>query len=491
MTHVEHDTLWAVARDEFEGDAASVQAHLAQCADCQAQLEDVRAAQAVLFALPEPTPMPDAVARRVGAALAEEVDRRAARSLRSWWTSLFEPRFAMAFAAAVALVALLAYQLARAPETTQPVAHQDDPAVVTPPSPTPVVPTPPKPSVPEKKLTASVASARKAKVSKSQVLSEGSTVATEAGGSAWLRLPDGSRAGLTGSSSVTLAKLEEHTLALEVTSGNLALVVPHREDRLLTVRAGDVLVKDLGTSFLVSRTGARVLVAVDEGSVEVTTPTATRTVTAGHALTWEDGKLDAMKWETTPPPADKRPVVTPSPAQPEVEPSQAARLNEDDDQAPPEVEPAVTAPTAPLTPEEWAQLPAGTPPPPPGPVTTATPPPTGAAHPAPPSMTPPKKEGFSLSGIERRLKDLQHTIEAPFAPSESMRENRARDVNRLADAGDCVGALAIADRWLVEPMSRSGNEGLWRRAVLNQKVRCLMKLGRVDEANAVKVELER
>jgi hypothetical protein len=333
-------------------------------------------------------------------------------------------------------------------------------------------------------------------VSKAQVLGEGSTVATEAGGSAWLRLPDGSRAGLTGSSSVTLAKLEAHTLALEVTSGNLAMVVPHREDRLLTVRAGEVLVKDLGTSFLVSRTGARVLVAVDEGSVEVTTPTATRTVTAGHALTWEDGKLDAMKWETSPPPTDKRPAVAPSPVQPAVEPSQAARLNEEDDQAPPEVEPAVTvtvpvtAPTAPLTPEEWAQLPPGTPPPPPGPVTTATPPPTGSAHPAPPP-TPPKKEGFSLSGLERRLKDLQHTIEAPFAPSEAMRESRARDVNRLADAGDCVGALAIADRWLVEPMSRSANEGLWRRAVLNQKVRCLTKLGRVEEANAVKVELER
>jgi transmembrane sensor len=97
-------------------------------------------------------------------------------------------------------------------------------------------------------------------------------VSTETGGSLWLQLPDGTKAGLTGATDVQLAKLDDKTLTLDVTRGSLAMVVPHREDRVLTVRAGDVEVKDLGTRFLVSREVARTVVAVEEGSVEVKTP---------------------------------------------------------------------------------------------------------------------------------------------------------------------------------------------------------------------------
>ncbi len=108
-----------------------------------------------------------------------------------------------------------------------------------------------------------------------QVLETGARLSTEKDGSLWLKLPDGTKAGLTGSTDVQLAKLEEKTLTLDISRGSLAMVVPHREDRVLTIRAGDVEVKDLGTRFLVSREVAKVIVAVEEGSVEVRTPKST------------------------------------------------------------------------------------------------------------------------------------------------------------------------------------------------------------------------
>jgi ferric-dicitrate binding protein FerR (iron transport regulator) len=478
MTHVAPDTLWAFAQGSLDEGADTVRAHLERCDGCAAQLEDVRAAQAVLLALPEPEPMPEAVARRVGAALAEELDRRAARTLRAWWTRLLEPRFALAFAATSAVGALLVLSLTT-PSTKMPMAGQSHEA----PAQLPLTKSPTAASAP--KLTARVASARKAKVSKAQVLSEGATVTTEAGGSAWLRLPDGSRAGLTGSSQVTLSKLEARTLALEVKQGSLVLAVPHREDRVLTVTAGEVQVRDLGTRFVVSRTEARVLVAVEEGSVEVTTPVATKTVTAGHALTWKDGQLESMKWESAAP-TERRAVAPGTPGTPPEAPSPAVAPKGDDE--PPELEPsAANIAEWSLTPEQWDELPPGRPAQPMEP--PATPSPLPPTPPAPPLAKP--KERFSLSFIERRLLAIKRELEGPAFTSEARRERRASDVARLADANDCIGALAIADRWLVESRSRSAREHDWNRAVLTQKLRCLTKLGRLVEADLVRQELAR
>lgn len=473
MSHLDHDLLWSYAQGETP--PVDVDAHLLNCESCRAQLDDVRMAQAALFALPEPPPLPAPVARRVGVALTEELDRRAARSLQSWWTRWLRPGFVFpALAVAAVIVAFII-------STHQPTVTSPNPPVVAHVEPVPVGPVPsPLPETPRQKLTASVASARKARVTKAQVLSEGAQVATETGGSAWLRLPDGSRAGLTGNSQVTLSRLEPKTLTLEVAHGDLAMVVPHREERVLTVTAGDVTVKDLGTSFLVSRTPTRVLVAVEEGSVEVRTPASTQTVTAGHALTWHDGHVENLKWE--PRPVEKvAPVVAPKPppAADDDAVSTAARLREEDDDETPDPEPSSEpAPTSTgsESPEQWAQLPqAAT-----NDSGTVAPPPTRRHHP-----------GFSLSDLERRIHDLQRAIETPFGPSPVMRESRARDVSRLAGANDCVGALAIADRWLGEPKSKSDDEPRWRKAVLVQKLKCLNKLGRSDEADSVKLELSR
>lgn len=491
MTHVPHETLWALARHELpETDAADARAHLDGCSECQAAFTDVQGALDVLLVLPEPPPMPDDVARRVGTKLADELDRRAAKSLRSWWANLFGPRLVLVTLGAV-LAIVAAYALTRpSNEPVTPIA-KDTPDV----APPDIVPPPPElPKTPAKKLTATVASAKKAKASKrqaakAQVLAEGSVVSTEKGGSLWMKLPDGSRAGLTGSSEVTLAKLEAKALTLDVEGGSVAMVVPHREDRVLTVRAGDVEVKDLGTRFLVSREAARVLVAVEEGSVEVKTPTSTQTVRAGNAVSWHDGKLQAMPWA-----AREEPAAT--------APSSVARLGHEDDE--PEQEPAVEdepadqgPPPPPLESgdpdEQWAapptsntpaanpETPVGPPPPPPS-VVTALPPSAGPAAPR-------RRGGFNLGELERRIREFSRAVQAPFVGLDPrVRAQQASDVARLADAGDCEGAIALANVWLRDT-NRAADPEATRRGVLTQKLRCLNHLGHVDEAAAVQAEL--
>ena len=496
MTHVPHETLWGLARNELsDSDAADARAHLALCTECQAAFADVQGALDVLLVLPEPPPMPDDVARRVGTKLADELDRRAAKSLRSWWANLFGPRLVLvALGAALAIVA--AYALTRPPpDTVTPIANET-PEV----APKDVVAPPPPelPKTPAKKLTATVASAKKAKASqkaaaKAQVLAEGSVVSTEKGGSLWMKLPDGTRAGLTGSSEVTLAKLEAKALTLDVEGGSVAMVVPHREDRVLTVRAGDVEVKDLGTRFLVSREAARVLVAVEEGSVEVKTPTSTQTVRAGNAVAWRDGKLESMPWAVREEP-------------PATSPSSVARLGHEDDE--PEAEPAVDDEPAPVDQgpppppletgdpdEQWAAPPSGTtpsttpetpvgPPPPPPHVVTSLPP--SAAAPAPR-----RRGGFNLGELERRIRDFSRAVQAPFVGLDPrVRAQQAKDVERLADAGDCDGSIALADAWLRDT-NRAADAEPTRRGVLTQKLRCLNHLGRTAEAAAVQAELAR
>lgn len=481
MSHLEHDTLWALSRSELTADdAQAAKSHLAQCAECRVALEDVQLAQSVLSVLPEVPPMPEAMARRVGASLAEAADARAAKHFTSWWQSLFTPRFVFAAALATVLVIVGAWVLAsiNAPEPSAPIATPT-PAPLTP-SPLPAPQVNPKPA-PARKLSATVASAKKSSTSKSQVLAEGSTVATQSGGSVWMKLPDGSRAGLTATSEVKLATLEEKQLTLELNKGNLAMVVPHRLDRVLTVRAGDLEVKDLGTRFLVSRDQNRTLVAVEEGKVEVKTPTGTREVHANHAVTWSGGQLVELPWEASAPPAPQ-PVAT-AVQEPEVvpegQPNSIARLSdeeEEDDTSPPPPEEVQEEPEA-LPPdrtpmaadEQWE----GLPPKAPGPQ------PLGA----PPQLVPPRRavtateRGFSLKNLERKLRELGSTITSP-----TLREASMRNIVKAADAGECQFALQLADRWLTEPVTGAANERTMRRTVQLQQVRCLNHLGRKDDA---------
>lgn len=479
MTHLEHDILWGLARTELDAtQTQAARAHLAQCPDCRVSFEDVQLAQQVLSVLPEAPPMPEQMARRVGVSLAEAADAQAAKTFTSWWQSLFTPRFILAAALGVVLVTVGAWLLAEVtpqPSTPTPIALPT-PAPLPAPTPVPAPTLNPTPVV--KKLSVTVASAKKSTANKAQVLAEGATISTQSGGSVWLKLPDGSRAGLTATSEVKLATLEEKQLTLDLAKGSLALVVPHREDRVLTVRAGELEVIDLGTRFLVSRDQSRTLVAVEEGKVQVKTPTGTREVTANHAVTWSNGQLTELAWETSAPAA---PTAALQPAVEEGQPHSIARLGDGDEQddgpPPPEETPEESAPEeqqAPAPPdrtpiaadEQWASLPQAQKYPP---TTTAPPRRMGTAE-----------RGFSLKNIERKLREMGTVITSPTG-----RAAAARNVSLTADAGDCHEALRLADRWLSDPITGAADEAQMRRNVQLQQVRCLNHLGRTQDAETI------
>lgn len=489
MTTPSTETLWAYAKGELDSsEAAQVKAQLEASPEAREALADVEASLSVLSLLPPAPPMPEAMARRVGAVLAEKADEAAARSFGAWWKALFSPRFLVGAAVACAL-AFVVFQLLQTPATpgagggVGPVANPTRPEVPT---------LNPVPSGRLQPVKATVASARKAKtgsgsLQKSQTLETGATVSTETGGSLWLQLPDGTKAGLTGATDVQLARLDEKALTLDVTRGSLAMVVPHREDRVLTVRAGDVEVKDLGTRFLVSREVARTVVAVEEGSVEVKTPTSTRVVTAGHAVAWHDRELDSLTWPSdTPSTPPSPPSVTPPVQKPEAiaaPPSQPPVAVDDVD-----VEPASPNPE-----DEWAQPPSGIAvaplsPPPPVPPIDAPPDTVMTVQPGPPPPPPALRRnrrgsGFSLKVIEENLRELERQAHVPFAPiGSSSREQQARSVARLADVGNCELALLEAEKWLNAPAGDVLEEAPLKRMVLQQKVRCLNHLGRPAEA---------
>ncbi|MDP3235461.1 MAG: FecR domain-containing protein [Myxococcales bacterium] len=493
MTTPSTETLWAYAKGELDAsEAAQVKAQLDASAAAREALADVEASLSVLSLLPPAPPMPDAMARRIGAVLAEKADEAAARSFGAWWKALLSPRFLVGAAVACAL-AFVVFQVLEAPSTPGAGGGVGPVANTLP----PVLPTlNPVPALPAMPVKATVASARNAKsgsgaLQKSQTLETGARVSTETGGSLWLQLPDGTKAGLTGATDVQLAKLDEKALTLDLAHGSLAMVVPHREDRLLTVRAGDVEVKDLGTRFLVSREVARVVVAVEEGSVEVKTPTSTRVVTAGHAVAWHDQELDSLTWPSNMPSTPPLPTGVTAPVQKSAPtPSLSAAPSQ---QPPTPVDDVDVEPASPSPEDEWGLPPSGladapvTPPPPappidapPDTVVTVQP---GAPPPPPTSRRNRRGSGFSLKVIEENLRELERQAHVPFAPiGSSAREQQARGVARLADVGNCELALLEAEKWLNAPAGDVHEEAPLKRMVLQQKVRCLNHLGRSAEA---------
>lgn len=238
------------------------------------------------------------------------------------------------------------------------------------------------------------------------------------------------------------------------------------------------------------------LVAVEEGTVEVKTPTTTKTIAAGHAVTWHDGRLDSLAWEVRPPSnSPAAPIAQPpaeqlssaAPLEETVQAQEEEKANDADEgddaaeagEAPVESDAPTPSPLASAE-DEWAKLP----------------PTMGAAPLPPPRRAPPAtfaarpRSRFDLSGLEERLRELQHALKAPLLPHEQLREAKMRAVTFRAYAGDCPGALASAERWLRQPSTRRAEEPMWRRSVLTQKWQCLLKLGRMDEARTVRRELD-
>ncbi len=466
MKHLTHDQLW-----ELAAAPTPAEPHLDTCLTCLSALDDIKAAQSVLRLVPEPPVMPAAMAKRVELKLADVLEARQARRWTSWWPSM--PRLAFA-AVAVTVLAVGAWVLAKQTRVEPAlIAERPELPIVTPvPALAPRTP----------KLTATVASAKRARNStaalkSTQTLSEGSALTTEKGGALWLRLPDGSRAGLTGASEMQLAKLEAKALTLDLERGNLALVVPHRQDRVLTVRAGDLEVKDLGTQFLVSREMGRIVVAVEEGSVEVKVPGQTRTVTAGRAVSYQQGQLDELAWLPAVKPVSKPEPQAANDAQPtpEIAAAPSALLEEQTDKAPPP--PEVDDPAA-----EWNAVPPTVNSPPVIDVQTQQYPPAVVVTVTPPAW-------FSLGEVERRMNDLRRQVASPFTQGGSLRQMKAKEIGRMADAGDNLNAIDAANDWL-RYAHDPPEEQFVRREVLFQKMRCLRRLGRLPEADLVRRELE-
>ena len=492
MSHLSHEMLWAAAKAEVNVDA---QSHLALCEECRTQLENVRFAQSVLVEPPPAPELQESSARRIGDVLRSAAEKQAERRARlGWWPFNFNPAWMLAPVAA-ALLAFAAY-LAQPSQPELPVA-KNEPAPQSQPMHVPMPEIPQTP--PPKKLLAQVTSAKNARhaagvLKKAQALSEGSTVETSKGGSLWMKLPDGSRAGLSGASQVQLAKLEEKSVTLDVTLGNLVVVARHDPSRVLRVRAGELQVVDVGTRFLVSRDDKRTLVAVEEGSVDVETPGKKVPVRAGQAVEWRDGKLSTQAWGNADEPKASPPVAVAQPS--------GTKLSAGEDtppipsetpapKPPPEVAEPQPPPTAPSSnPDEWAPAPSGQPnvapiPPPP-------PPPSSSSEPdtAPVALAPSPTGPESDEADESFLKRLERKLGRMAGPLIANREQRARDITFLVESRSCTEALVRADKWLSESVPHAESFHL-RRSVLTSKLACLNYQGRTGDAQAVQRELQK
>lgn len=114
--HFDTETLSEHAEGLLEGARdAHVRAHVAWCTECNGVVEQLRSVQSMLSSLPSP-PLPDDVAARIDASLAQAQQERAdlgraerpARQRRSWFTGLFTNRLQL-LAGAAALVVVMAF----------------------------------------------------------------------------------------------------------------------------------------------------------------------------------------------------------------------------------------------------------------------------------------------------------------------------------------------------------------------------------------------
>ncbi len=470
--HLNRDSLWELATALAL--PAPMQAHLATCGDCQVQLAQVRQAQSLLQLRAAPPPLNPIAMRRIGAVLKEAAEQQA--ESKSWFRGYFG--FALAGAAGLFLAFFVWRQVQVAPSPLpEPIAKKEEVAPPQPP-PTQLAEKPAPPAVVEARpLIAKVTSSRKAssagsKLLKAQTVAQGSKVTTEAGGALWLALPDGSRAGLTGNTQLAIDTLEDKALSFTLEKGDVVMVARHLPERMMTVKAGEIEVRDIGTRFLVSRDIHRVIVAVEEGVVEINAPGSRTTLKAGRSVEWREGQLREQAWAPAPV-VTKKVVAAVSPPTPAIEPLVVdAGTAADDDWASPPAWPAEDA----------------------GSVPTLTPPPMTNVEDEPPIYDAPApaedEEGsvLSLAGIEKRVKRL---VQAPFnAVGSTIRETRSREIGRLADEGACDEALKKADAWLADKPSVSNLEPRWRHTVMVNQMRCYTRLKRMDDAARIKAKLE-
>jgi len=103
-------------------------------------------------------------------------------------------------------------------------------------------------------------------------------------------LPDGSRVDLAPRSSVALHFTQQER-ALDLDDGEAYFSVARNRERPFVVKVAQLRVRAVGTAFNIHKAASRVVVAVTEGSVEVSAgpsddPSARMLITAGHKATW-------------------------------------------------------------------------------------------------------------------------------------------------------------------------------------------------------------
>ncbi|NBD09074.1 FecR domain-containing protein [Corallococcus silvisoli] len=303
MASHETQALWALAAGELDAAGkARVEAHVAACGACAAELGRVVEARALLHAAREVEPAVrwDETGARLKAAAAKRMASPERRFLSPW---------ALTFAGACAavLVLWLGVSLANRPprETRAPEAVANGPTSRPPPTPpegaAPGGPARPAVGGQEEAVAArteargeqQVASAEQAGTAPTTeaeratgaVLREatgaehvltpgmrlrsGMAVRTQPKASAVLRLPDESRVRLSAGSDVVFARAESNAVHLTVHQGRLSVSASHVKREVFLVESAGLRVSVVGTVFSVERTVRGAAVAVLEGRVRV------------------------------------------------------------------------------------------------------------------------------------------------------------------------------------------------------------------------------
>ncbi|CAM4497533.1 FecR domain-containing protein [Corallococcus exiguus] len=290
MAGHETQALWALAAGELDAAGkARVEAHVAECAACEAEWKRVVEARAMLHTArsEEPSVRWEETGAKLKAAAAKRMAVPERRFMSPWAMTL-------AGACAVALVVWLGGARWKQDGDTTPVAVRTPPSEAVAGTGASHAPTEEavaaRPEVAPAKQEAVAAHSEAASTTEAERvtgavvreatgaehalaagmrLRSGMAVRTPPKASAVLRLPDESRVRLSAGSDVVFARAESNAVHLTVQQGRLSVNASHaRRDAFLVESAG-LRVSVVGTVFSVERTAAGAAVAVLEGRVRV------------------------------------------------------------------------------------------------------------------------------------------------------------------------------------------------------------------------------
>lgn len=496
--HVE-EQLWSHARGALaDQDAKRVDAHLGACAECQRVFQQFKAAVEVVRPV-EPPVLDDAAWRRVDSKVMEAA-RRELPGGGSIFARIFSDWRPFAAAGVLAAAALAFFYLSPGPaqQLEQPV-RQD---VVATPQPQvappggveqsleqPPLEQPPIVDVPKWVDVSTSSGATVADAALAKSVRVGDRIQTVKAGKAFLLLPDGSRAGVTGDAKFSVVEATASNVKLALEQGTLLVAAAHRGDeRTFSVAAGFVEVFVVGTRFLVER-DERVTVVVEEGTVEVRANGQNHKVSAGETLVFDSaGKVSRKKAVTPAARAAFRELQSEakvsskqSAAQTQVAQTDSAqRLTDEDDSVEPVEGGAVAVGQA----DAGAKFGALTPPPLFDP---------GEPKQQPVATAQPEKKKFDLLATLKGIDLKNINLDAPYPPvGMPVSEYRVHQLQRNADRGQCERVVERADSWMTEfgADPKVLNRPVLAKAVLFTKARCLTKLGRTADAEKVRQQAE-